>query len=401
MIALIKRAGLAVLAFAALLAAGYGAVQWLGREYRAPGPANNAMRIEVNPGATVRGVFNHLAAAGALAHPRLTELYLRINGRRFSIKAGEYEVPAHASAATIVDLLAEGRVVLEQVTIVEGATFADFRRELESDPHVRPTLRGKSDAEVMAAIGRPGEQPEGRFFPDTYRFASGTSETGILKMAYDRMSQILAAAWAERLPDLPLETPYEALILASIVEKETGLPSERPLVAGVFIARLRKGMRLQSDPTVIYGMGAQYAGDIHSRDLATDTSYNTYTRAGLPPTPISLPGRDSILAAVRPRETGALYFVATGDGDGGHHFSATLAEHDAAVRHYLARLREQGLLPAQAVSHAAADHAAFPADTPTRSGVARRGAAENRRGKRARTRLRDQDSADANSPPTP
>ena len=342
---MIKRAGLIILALAAVAGAGYAGATWLAREYSAPGPAAAPIRVEVQPGSTVRGVLKHLAAAGAIAHPRLTELYLRLHGRRFSIKAGEYEVPPRASAAAVVTLLAEGRVVLEQLTVVEGATFADFRRELESDPHVKANLRGASDAAVMAAIGHADERPEGRFFPSTYRFASGTTETEILKMAYDKMSEVLAAAWAERTPGLPLATPYDALILASIVEKESGLASERPLIAGVFIERLKKGMRLQSDPTVIYGMGAEYTGNIRTRDLTTDTLYNTYTRAGLPPTPIALPGRESILAAVQPTDTGDLYFVATGDGDGAHHFSATLADHDAAVRHYLARLREQGLLP--------------------------------------------------------
>lgn len=344
---MIKRIGLIAVALAVLAASGYETASWLGREYRAPGPAPAAIRVQVQPGTTVRSVLKHLAASGAIAHPRLTELYLRLHGRRFSIKAGEYEVPPHASAQAIVKLLAEGRVVLEQLTVVEGTTFADFRRQLESDAHVKATLRGASDAAVMEAIGHSGEQPEGRFFPSTYRFASGTAETEILKMAYDKMTEVLAAAWAERAPDLPLATPYQALILASIIEKETGLPSERPLIAGVFIERLKKGMRLQSDPTVIYGMGSEYTGNIRTRDLTTDTLYNTYTRAGLPPTPISLPGRESILAAVQPQDTGNLYFVATGDGDGAHHFSATLADHDAAVRHYLSRLREQGLLPAK------------------------------------------------------
>lgn len=340
-----RRIGMLALVLVAVAAAGYAGWTRLDGAYHAPGPAPVPIRVKVTPGSTVRRALNHFAAAGALAHPQLAELYLRLHGDRFSVKAGEYEVPAHASAAAIIALLAEGRVVLEQLTVVEGATFADFRRELEMDPHVRATLRGRSDAEVMAAIGHAGEQPEGRFFPDTYRFASGTPESEILTIAYNKMSQVLAAAWAERKPGLPLRTPYEALILASIVEKETGVASERPLIAGVFIERLRKGMRLQSDPTVIYGMGAQYAGDIRTRDLTTDTVYNTYTRPGLPPTPISLPGRDSILATVRPKETGALYFVATGDG--GHVFSQTLAEHDAALRHYLARLREQGLMPDQ------------------------------------------------------
>lgn len=345
-IGLLQRIGLIAALIAVMLGGAAGGLRWLDQEYQAPGPAQGVLRVQVEPGMSVRGVLSRLASAGALEHPRLTELYLRLHGKRFNIKAGEYEIPARASAAAVVALLASGRVVLEQLTIVEGARFSDFRRALEGDPSVRSTLRGKSDAEVMAAIGHPGIEPEGRFFPDTYRFAAGTSDVEILKLAYDKMSRVLAAAWAERSPDLALRTPYEALILASMVEKETGLASERPLIAGVFISRLRKGMRLQSDPTVIYGMGTQYDGDIRTRDLVTDTPYNTYTRQGLPPTPIALPGRESILAAVRPEVTGALYFVATGDGDGSHHFSATLQDHDVAVQHYLGRLRAQGLLPA-------------------------------------------------------
>ncbi|MGH8219635.1 MAG: endolytic transglycosylase MltG [Steroidobacteraceae bacterium] len=371
---MLRRVGLGVLTLVLLAAIGYGTVSWLGQEYRAPGSTQMAIRVQVPPGSTVRGVLKHLAAAGALQHPGLTELYLRLQGKHFKIKAGEYEVPARASAETVVTLLAEGRVVLEQLTVVEGATFADFRRELESDPHVRATLRGASDAAVMAGLGHAGEEPEGRFFPDTYRFASGTTETEILKVAYAKMSAVLARAWAERVPNLPLASPYQALILASIIEKETGLPSERPLIAGVFIERLRKGMRLQSDPTVIYGMGSEYAGTIRTRDLTTDTLYNTYTRAGLPPTPISLPGRESILAAVQPKETGDLYFVATGNG--GHHFSATLADHDAAVRHYLTRLREQGLLPDKAASQPG-----------TQEANERRGGGH---GSRTRVRIRDE-----------
>ena len=340
---------LAAVAAAAIVASLYGGGRWLGREFREPGPAPSALRIQIDPGLTVRTVLARLAAAGALRHPKLTELYLRVHGRRFSIKAGEYEIPAHASAAAVIALLAEGRVVLEQLTIVEGTRFEDFRRALEGDSAVRATLRGKSDAEVMAAIGHAGEAPEGRFFPDTYRFAAGTSDVEILRIAYDKMRQVLATSWSERLTDLPLHSPYEALILASIVEKETGLAAERPLIAGVFVERLRKGMRLQSDPTVIYGLGSRYDGQIHTRDLVSDTPFNTYTRTGLPPTPIALPGREAILAAVRPQVTGALYFVATGEG-GRHQFSATLEEHDEAVRRYLARLRaQQGETPAHPV----------------------------------------------------
>ncbi len=342
----LRRIGVVSALIVVVVGGAAGGRAWLEQEWQAPGPEQSALRVQVEPGASIRGILSHLASAGVLEHPRLTELYLRLHGKRFSIKAGEYEIPARASAAAIVALLASGRVVLEQLTIVEGARFGDFLHALESDSNVRATLRGKTDAEVMAELGHPGVDPEGRFFPDTYRFAAGTSDVEILRLAYDKMSQVLAAAWAERLPGLPIRTPYEALILASMVEKETGLATERPRIAGVFIARLRMGMRLQSDPTVIYGLGSQYDGDIHTRDLVTDTAYNTYTRPGLPPTPIALPGRESILAAVRPQETGDLYFVATGDGDGSHHFSATLKEHDAAVQHYLARLRAQGLLPA-------------------------------------------------------
>jgi UPF0755 protein len=240
-----------------------------------------------------------------------------------------------------MDLFDQGRVVLEQLTIIEGSRFADLRHALDNHAALTHTLRGKSDAEVMAALGHAGEYPEGRFFPDTYRFAPKTTDVEVLGLAYNAMQRLLDDAWQHRSADLPLQNAYEALTLASIVEKETGLPAERPRIAGVFVTRLRKGMRLQTDPTVIYGLGASYDGYIHTRDLATDTPYNTYTRAGLPPTPIALPGRESILAAVHPQENGEIYFVATGLGDGAHHFSKTLEEHNAAVKSYLEHLRAQ------------------------------------------------------------
>jgi UPF0755 protein len=192
----------------------------------------------------------------------------------------------------------------------------------------------------MSAIGHEGEFPEGRFFPDTYRFAARSTDVEILKLAYASMQRLLDESWSGRAQNLPFNTPYEALILASVVEKETGLANERARIAGVFVTRLRRGMRLQSDPTVIYGLGANYDGEIHTRDLTTDTPYNSYTRLGLPPTPIALPGRDALLAAVHPDETGDLYFVATAAGDGAHHFSKTLEEHNAAVKQYLGRLRQ-------------------------------------------------------------
>jgi UPF0755 protein len=311
----------------------------LGENFRAPGPATAAVRLKVAAGESTRAVLARLAALGAVAHPREVELYLRLHHRIPRIEIGTYEVPAQASPADIILMFDQGRVVLDQMTVVEGATFADFRRELDAQPDVAHTLSGKSDTQVMSALGHGGESAEGRFFPDTYRFAPGTSDLTILSMAYERMAAMLAKVWEQRSPDLPFDTPYQALILASIVEKETGVADERSRVAGVFVNRLRRGMRLQSDPTVIYGLGSQYDGTIHTDELTTDTPYNSYTRAGLPPTPISLPGLESLLAVVQPDQTDDLYFVATGQG--GHHFSKTLAEHDAALRVYLARLREE------------------------------------------------------------
>jgi len=320
---------------------------WLQYAFFAPGPAQTPIRVQVDQGASVRTVLTQLAGHGALANTRAVELYLRIHGRRPKVLAGMYEIPPRASAAQILELFEQGKVILEQLTVVEGSTFADFRRELDQHAAVTHTLTGKTPAEVMAAIGHTGENPEGRFFPDTYRFAAKTTDHDILLLAYNSMQKLLETAWPQHSPNLPFDTPYQALILASIVEKETGLAAERPRIAGVFVGRLRKGMRLQSDPTVIYGLGASYDGDIRTRDLVTDTPYNTYTRAGLPPTPIALPGRESILAALHPLDTGELYFVATASGDGGHHFSKTLEEHNAAVREYLTRLRRQETGPAR------------------------------------------------------
>ncbi len=322
-----------------LAAAAAAAWLWLRHEFQAPGPAAAAVRIEVEPGTSVRTVLGRLESGGSVRNARAVEWYLRLHGVKPRVQSGEYELPAHASPAEILMLFEEGKVILEQVTIVEGATFADFLDALEQHPRVVHTLHGKSAAEIMMALGHPDVPAEGEFFPDTYRFAADTTDAAILTLAYDSMQRALAAAWQARSPDLPLTTPYQALILASIIEKEAALKSERALIAGVFVNRLRKGMRLQSDPTVIYGLGEQYDGTIHTRDLLRDNAYNTYTREGLPPTPIALPGRDSLLAAVRPAATGALYFVATGLGDGAHHFSSTLQEHNSAVQTYLERLR--------------------------------------------------------------
>jgi UPF0755 protein len=325
-----------VVLFAAAAAGGYYYVQ---QQFFARGPAQAPVRIQIDPGTPVRGVLTQLARQNVLSNVRAVEIYLRVRGLRPNVHFGMYEIPAQASPAEILEMLEQGRVVLEQLTVVEGSTFAEFRHELDQHAAVTHTLAGKTAEQVMTALGHQGEFPEGRFFPDTYRFAAKTKDTEILTLAYNAMQKLIETSWPQHGPDLPFDTPYQALILASIVEKETGVPEERQRVAGVFVTRLQKGMRLQTDPTVIYGLGESYDGDIHSRDLVTDTPYNTYTRSGLPPTPICLPGRESVLAAMHPLENGELYFVATGNG--GHHFSKTLEEHNEAVKAYLQHLRTQ------------------------------------------------------------
>ncbi len=329
--------GVLALALPALAAA--GGYFWLQSVFRSPGPGGALSRIQVDPGASLHSVLARLETAGAVRDAHAVGWYLRLRGRQPRVQAGLYEIPARASPEQIIALFEQGKVVLEQVTVVEGATFAELLEALAEHPHVLLTLEGKSPAEVMEALGHSGLPPEGEFFPDTYRFAANTADVVILGLAYDSMQRALDAAWQDRAEGLPLHSPYQALILASMVEKEAELGSERARIAGVFTQRLHKGMRLQSDPTVIYGLGEKYEGTIHTRDLLRDTPYNTYTREGLPPTPIALPGRASVLAAVHPAESGALYFVATGAGDGAHHFSRTLEEHNSAVKTYLERLR--------------------------------------------------------------
>jgi len=336
---------LALLVLATGVAALLG-MRWLRENYEAAGPGPALARIEVPPGTSLHAALARLEGAGLLRDARAVQWYLKLKGLNVRVQSGTYEIPARASPEQILALFAAGRVVLEQLTVVEGATFGDFLEVLAAAAHVQHTLRGKTPAQVMALLGHPGEPPEGEFFPDTYRFAANTPDVTILGLAYEAMQRELAAAWAARATGLPFDTPYQALILASVVEKEAQLKSERAAIAGVFVNRLRSGMKLQSDPTVIYGLGDQYDGSVHTHDLQTDTPYNTYTREGLPPTPICLPGRESLNAAVHPEDTGALFFVATGAGDGAHHFSRTLEEHNQAVQQYLGRLRGQRHGPA-------------------------------------------------------
>ena len=332
-----------LLFFVALLiiAGAAAAIYWqhTGTVMQAAGPHREPVQLDVKPGASVRAVLAELDGRGALADRRAVEVRLRVQGWP-KIKAGHYDIPAGATPADILQQLAEGRVVLETLTVVEGWTFAVMRRVVEAHPQIKVTLRGKEISELMEAIGHPGEHPEGRFFPDTYRFAAGTTDRDLYGLAYRKMAEALDTAWATHAQDLPLADAYQALTLASIVEKETGLASERPRIAGVFVTRLRRNMRLQTDPTVIYGIGPSYDGNIRERDLRTDTPYNTYTRAGLPPTPIALPSREALEAVAHPLETGDIFFVATGAGDGSHVFSATLEAHNAAVARYLARMRK-------------------------------------------------------------
>ena len=335
------RAGV-LLAVAALLLLGLAAAwrgwRWLDVQWQQPGPAASALRVQVAPGSRLRGVLTHLQRQGALQHAWAVEAYLRLHGRLPRIQAGVYALGAHESARQIITQLAEGRVLLSSITIVEGWTFDQMRAALAADPDVQHDTRGLSDAQLMQRLGHAGEPPEGRFFPDTYRFAAGSSDWRLLQMAYARMQATLQADWSQRAADLPLAGPAQALTLASIIEKETAREDERAKIAAVFVNRLRRGMRLQSDPTVIYGLGQRYDGSIHTRDLISDTPYNTYTRAGLPPTPIALPGAAALQAATHPAQSDALYFVASGLPDGSHRFSATLGEHDIAVRSYLRRL---------------------------------------------------------------
>ena len=333
-----RRVLVAILLSLALVAgAGWS---WLEATLNSVGNQQQEIELRVARGDSLRATLQRLADEGALQRPRVLERWIRWQYPAFVLKTGRYPIAPGASARQIIEQLRDGKVILESLTVIEGTRFADFRRALEAHPEVKVTLRGLSDEEVMRELGFEGH-PEGRFFPDTYRFAAGTSDRELLQLAHRRMSDLLMSLWAGRVPGLPIETPEQALVLASIIEKESGLAAERPRVAGVFVSRLRLGMRLQSDPTVIYGIGDQYDGNIRRIHLTTDTPYNTYTRRGLPPTPIALPSESALRAALNPEITGELFFVATGEADGSHRFSKTYAEHRLAVRAMLERQRMQ------------------------------------------------------------
>jgi UPF0755 protein len=333
-------AALAALLLLAALVAG-GAAWWAWQELDRPGPAAEAVVVEVPSGASLARIALRLEEAGVVRHARLLEWYGRGSGLAGQVRAGEFRFPAGSTTREVLERLVSGEVVLHSITVVEGWTFRQMRAALAAHPAVRHTLEDIDDADIMRRLGEPDRHPEGWFLPETYRFPRNTSDLELMRIAHQAMRRALDEAWSQRQEDLPLSTPYEALILASIIEKETGLAEERGEIAGVFTRRLQRGMRLQTDPTVIYGLGPDFEGRLRRIHLDTDTPYNTYTRHGLPPTPIALPGRASLEAAVQPQDGRTLYFVATGRPDGSHHFSETLEQHNRAVQRYLATLRER------------------------------------------------------------
>ncbi len=298
-----------------------------------PAAGAQVLDLEIEFGDSPRQVAQTVRSVGAQVNPRLLYAWFRVSGQARQIKAGNYEIAPGTAPRALLRMLVRGEETLKTVTLPEGLNFAQVRAALAKAEMLRPDSSGLTPEQIMDKIGRPGLHPEGRFFPDTYSYGKGSSDLQVLRRAARAMDKRLAQVWSQREPGLPIDSAQQALILASIVEKETGKASDRPLIAGVFVNRLRIGMRLQTDPTVIYGLGERFDGDLRKRDLLADTPYNTYTRSGLPPTPIAMPGKAALLAAVQPARTPALYFVARGDGSS--QFSATLEEHNRAVNRYI------------------------------------------------------------------
>jgi UPF0755 protein len=311
---------------------------------------NTSMRLptngaywEINPGASLKQNSQLLARSGYIHFPDLLVIYARLSGQT-NIKTGEYFLPAGITPAQLLKLFNEGKVRQYQVTLIEGSTVKQVLSELSQQEKLDIQLAGKSPEQIRESLGIEEEHLEGLFFPDTYFYVKDQSDISLLKQSYMRLHQVLREEWEQRATSLPYKNSYEALIMASIVEKETGVAEERPEIAGVFVRRLQKGMRLQTDPSVIYGLGEEYQGNLQRKHLQQEGPYNTYTRSGLPPTPIALAGREAIHAALHPAEGDYLYFVAMGDGR--HYFSATLEEHEQAVRQYqLTRKKDYHSVP--------------------------------------------------------
>jgi UPF0755 protein len=320
---------LAIVVLVAALALAYTAYTWLNAPLQL---ASDSVDLSVEPGSSPREVALQVQQAGVTVNPTLLYWWFRLSGQARQIKAGNYELERDSTPRNILGKLVRGEEALRSVTIVEGWNLRQVREALKKADQLKPLTDGMSPEELMQQVGRPDETAEGRFFPDTYTYAKGSTDLAVLQRAARAMDKKLAAAWAQRAPQSPLKTPEEALTLASIVEKETGRASDRPEIAAVFSNRLRIGMRLQTDPTVIYGLGPQFDGNLRRADLLADTPWNTYIRAGLPPTPIAMPGNGALLAAVQPANSKALYFVARGDGSS--QFSSTLDAHNRAVNKY-------------------------------------------------------------------
>ncbi len=295
--------------------------------------------FEIKSGMSFSEVSSELAGLGLVTHPVFFQLYGRLSGHAGSLQAGEYVIEQGVTPVGLLKKFVAGNVRLYSFTAVEGWTFSDFWRRLGEHRAIDKSFEVLDVTHLMRLLGVAESHPEGLFLPETYLFPKGTKDIEILKQAYVLMSNTLKDEWDQRAIGSPISTPYEALILASIIEKETALADERPIIGGVFVRRLNAGMRLQTDPTVIYGLGQDFDGNLTRKHLRADTPYNTYTRHGLPPTPIALPGRASIRDALQPADGSSLYFVATGKEDGSHKFSDTKEEHDQAVREYLERTR--------------------------------------------------------------
>jgi UPF0755 protein len=324
----IKKVLFSIFFIAIIIAA--GTAYWAQQPIIAPDA--HAIDFTVNAGSGVRSAAQQIVGAGVPVNPFLFELLARATGKGTKLKAGNYELKPGTTPNRLILQLVRGEFAQESLAIIEGWTFKQMRLAIATHPALKHDTLQLSDQELLAKITTDYKYPEGLFFPDTYLFAKGASDLQIYKEAYAQMMKRLHVAWENRNPALPYKSPYEALIMASIIEKETGQKSERNMIAAVFVNRLKLGMLLQTDPTVIYGMGDEYHGQIHKRDLQTDTPYNTYTRAGLPPTPIALPSAAAIFAAFNPASTNALYFVSRGDGTS--YFSDSLDEHNRAVSKY-------------------------------------------------------------------
>jgi UPF0755 protein len=321
-----------------LTAGGFLVFQDMQSQLMQPLMLTQTQRIDIELGKSLAAALADLEAEGLFAEPRVP-LYLRlqarITGQATSLKAGEYELMPGMNSLDLLSLIVSGKTLRHELRLIEGWTFSEALTAMRASNELVHTLKDSSADRIMSAIGHPGMNPEGTLFPDTYFFPKGMTDEAFLRRASAAMDNVLQQEWQQRQPDLPYQSAAEALIMASIIEKETGIPAERAQIAGVFVRRLLKGIKLQTDPTVIYGLGEDYDGDLRRRDLETDSSYNTYTRYGLPPTPICLPGRAAIHAALHPAQGNSIFFVSRGDGT--HQFSETLEQHNSAVQKFQIR----------------------------------------------------------------